>query len=105
MLTILLIKVVRTQIAVGFPACQDVIGDHQNAMPDRDQGFLLPAPRRQPAVLGTQVRLLAACRAVRGFNQGLPQPGTTFASLATHALAGTLVIARTHPGPRSQMRG
>src|SRR5258706_9220305 len=80
-----------------------MIGNHQDRMSDGHRRALLAPPRGDPAILGSDIRLFAAGRPMRGFYQCLAEPGTAFARTPTESLAGTFLVARTHSGPRGEM--
>src|SRR5512141_1939924 len=66
---------------------------------------LLAASRRQTAIKCLEVLVFGVGGTVRCFDQCSPQPGTAFAGFAALAFAATLVVARTHAGPRSEVLG
>ena len=63
----------------------------------------LPASRRQASVLRLQGGALGAAGRLGRLGQRSAQPGTALAGLAAALLAGTLVVARTHPRPRREV--
>src|SRR5437763_7642859 len=64
--SIALVVVVGAKVLVLGPARQQVIGDHQDRMRDRDRGLLLAAPCCDAPELGRQVRGAVPGGRVRG---------------------------------------
>src|SRR5829696_4951492 len=78
---------------------QQVIDNAQNRVAHGNRRPLLPASRRQPSVLCLQGGSLGAAGCLGRLGERGAQPGTAFPGLAAALLAGTLVVARTHPCP------
>jgi hypothetical protein len=54
------IKVVAAQLAIRHAVAEHVVGDHEDAVGDGDDGLLVAAPLDQPAVLGREVAVAFA---------------------------------------------
>src|SRR5215210_2229320 len=88
------LEVVATEILVGGLVPEQVVGDDQDGVADRQGRSLLAAARRQPPILGCEVGGFRAASRLRRFGQGGPQVAVAFAGLAALALASALVVAR-----------
>src|SRR6202022_4408907 len=86
-------------------AAEQVVDDDQDGVAESDGGLLLAAAGGEPTVLRSQVGASASTERMGGFDQSCPQPDVAFASPATLALAGALLVARAHPRPGRQVGG
>ena len=84
---------------------EQVVGDHQLRMAHGDGGPFLAAPPRQPTVLRRQIRLFAPGRGPGGLRERGFEPAIAVGGAAPATLARALVVARTHPRPRTQVPG
>src|SRR6266571_141391 len=57
-LLLALLKVVLPQVVVGDPTGEDVVGDHQDRVADRDRCPARPSAAFEPVVLGTEIAVL-----------------------------------------------
>src|SRR5690348_7415929 len=98
-----LVKVVQAQVAIDATIANQVERDYQLRMPDRNCCTLFSTPSTQPTILPHEVLALGpACRPCR-LAQETPQPAIPIRAAAALALPGTLMVARTHPRPGTQM--
>ena len=88
-----LIKEAGTQFDVGGLVFEDVVDDHGQGVGHRNERFLIAAPGGDAAVLGSEVGVFLAYRAVGGFDQCGPQGTVAFAGLAATPFARALVLA------------
>ena len=102
-LFVALIEEARTGIGVFGFIGEQVIGNGQDGVANRDDRFLLTAASDEPVVLRAEVGVPSAAAGVRGLDKGGPQPNVTFARLASLALASTLVVAGAHASPGRQV--
>src|SRR6266496_5783630 len=103
LLTFALVEIRAAELVIGCPLGQDVVDDHQDGMPERDQRALLPAPCCNPSVLGRQIGLLCLGGNMGDLNQHLAQPDIPFAGFPTQTLATAFLVAWAHAGPGRQM--
>src|SRR5688500_18037314 len=73
------IEVVAAQVAIGGGVLQQVIGDDQDAVADRQSCLLLAAAARQPMILRAEVSVARAAGGLGGLDQGLPQSAVALA--------------------------
>lgn len=91
-----LVEECRTELAVGRAVAEQVVGDDENAVADRDGRALLAAPGREAVLLRREVAAPGVDRAAGHLHEGAPQPGAARSGGARAALAGRLVHPRTH---------
>jgi hypothetical protein len=96
-LTIPLIEVIASQVAVDGPLCQHVIGNDQDGVGDGDGRLRPTTASRQSSVLRCEIGAFGAGRCVRCLNQARPQPRTPLACPAATAVPSALVVAGTQP--------
>jgi hypothetical protein len=89
------VKVVRSQIGIGFLLPQDMVNDHQQTVRDGDNGLLPSSPSRYAMVLGRQVIVLHAGDNPGHFSQHGSQIRVARACCATEPLAPALFVPRT----------
>src|SRR5215210_2818502 len=82
-----------------------MVADDQDGVPYRYRSLLRASPPFAANVLRTEVAPLGARRRVGRFGECSTQPLGAFGRLARAPLARRLVVARTHPGPRSEVPG
>jgi hypothetical protein len=92
-LSIPFVKIIAPQILVGLTVAQKMIDNHQNAMSNRDGGFLRPSSGCNPTILSGQIRVFTVRSSVSGLNEELTSIRIAFASLARKAFARTLMIS------------
>src|SRR5215211_1260875 len=80
-----------------------MIGNHQYGMANGHSSSLLAPTGSESAVLGGQVSVLCTTGGMRRLDESCPQPGIALGGLPASAFAPALVVARTHPRPRSQV--
>src|SRR5438034_1952339 len=95
------VEVVRPEVLVdGVGIVEQVIGDDEDAVGDREGGALVAAPPGEAPVLGPEVVRPHAAGSLGGLGEGRAQPAIARARLAALALAGALAVAGAQPGPR-----
>src|SRR6187455_1457946 len=104
-LTISLVEVVRSQVAVDGSLGQHVVDDDQDRVGDGHGRLRSTTPGCKSSVLRGQVGALGPRCGVCRLDYTGPQPGTALARLAAVTLAGTLVVTRTQAGPGGQVLG
>src|SRR6266480_1739253 len=72
-------------------------------MADGNGGLLATSSDDQTVILSGEIALLGMGGGMGRLDQGGAQPWTAFAGATTQALPCTLIVARTHASPRSQM--
>ena len=82
---------------------QQVVDDAQDRVANGDGGPLLAPSRRQASVLRLERGPLGAAGCLGRLGERSTQPRTALPRLAAALLAGTLVVARTHPRPRREV--
>src|SRR5215207_1491970 len=80
-----------------------MIGNHQYGIANGHSSSLLAPTGSESAVLSGQVSVPRTTGGMRRLDEGCPQPGIALGGLPALALAPALVVARTHPRPRSQV--
>src|SRR5215510_294808 len=100
-----LVKVCGAEILVRLLPRQHHVDDGEDGMPDRNQGTFLPPACGNPFVLGCERGVFGFGGDMGNFDEDLAQPAIPLARLPAQALAPTLVVPRTHPGPRGKMLG
>src|SRR5205823_7794198 len=98
-------EVVGAKILVRLAALEHVVHRDDDRMADGDGGFRGAAAAAQAGVLGGEVRALGTARRLGGLPHVAAEPLGAFARRAPGALAGGLVVARTHAGPRGESAG
>src|SRR5438094_9271021 len=98
-------EVGRAQLLIGRLSLEHEVHRTQDTVAYGDRRLLLAQARDEPVKLGGQVAVLLPRGGLPRFEQGSPQPLAAFARLALLPLAGALVVAWTHPGPRGQTLG
>src|SRR5574341_583248 len=93
-----LVEVVVTQVAVGGAVLQDMVGDHQYAVPHRHGGLLLAPAPDQAAVLGGEVARGVA-GGPGGLDEGCPEPPAPLPGLPGAPLPRALVVAGAEARP------
>lgn len=99
----MLVEVVGTEVAVGFTPGEHIVGNNEDGMGQGDLRFLGATPRRYPAVLCADIRLLAARSRMGGFDQGLTEPRASLPRPSPLAFAGALVITGAEARSRREM--
>src|SRR5262249_55783705 len=102
-LLVTLVEMQRAELAVGGLLGEQVVGDDQDGVADRDQGLLLAPPTSEAVILGRQVGAAAAAGGLCRLDQRRAEPWVTFAGRAAAAFAGALVVARAHARPGRQV--
>src|SRR5260370_31862892 len=74
-------------------------------MAESDGRLLLAAASSEPTVLRGEVGAPTSAERVGRFNQRCPEPDVPFPGPARLALAGALLVARAHAGPRREVGG
>ena len=69
-----LVEVVAAEVVVGLAGGEQVPGDHEDRVADRDGGALGSAPAADLRVLGGEVGVLGAAGGLAGFDEGLAEP-------------------------------
>jgi len=93
MVALALIEVSATQFLIGYALGQDVVDHDQHAVPNSDQGALLPSAGSDAALVGRQIGSLGLGSDVGNLDQGPSQPGSPFAGPPTQLPTTTLGIA------------
>src|SRR5947207_1190249 len=88
-----LVEVGGAEVLVGGRAGEQVVGDHQDGVPDRDGGLLRAASAGQAVVLDAQVGPAGAAGGVGGLDQDPAQGRAALPRLGAAPLAGALVAA------------
>src|SRR5205085_5778171 len=88
----------RERRMIGCAGAQNVVGEHEDGVPDGHGRALFAACRGEGAEAGPQDTVFAAADRLGGDDQTGAQPATAFAGLATFALAGADVVAWCHAG-------
>src|SRR3989304_4512881 len=81
------------------------VGRGQHRGGDRDDGLLRAPATLEAEELGAEAAVLLAGGGPCALDEGGLQPGVAGADAGGPALAGTLVEARTEPGPGDEMAG
>src|SRR6266545_4724786 len=87
------------ELVVGEAAGEHVVGGDEDRVADGDSRPLGSPAAPQSRVLRAEVGAFRPVCGVGGLHQGVPEPLRTLAGPSRAALAGGLVVARTHPGP------
>lgn len=96
-------KVVGSQLPVGLPSVEDVVGDDQDRVRHRhDRAFVAAASLEAP-VLAREVGRLGADRGVGRLDETGTEPPRALPRLARPMLAGRLVVARAQPSLRREV--
>src|SRR5215216_1075110 len=80
-----------------------MIGNHQYGIANGHSSSLLAPTGGESAVLSGQVSVPRTTGGMRRLDEGCPQPGIALGGFPASAFAPALVVARTHPRPRSQV--
>src|SRR5262245_26367217 len=99
------VEVVATQLAVRLAVLEDVVGDHEEAVGDGDDGLLVPAALDEPPVLRREVAVACADGAPGALDERRAQRPVGDAGAAAQTLAGALVVAWAETGPGGGMAG
>src|SRR5207249_7221025 len=97
------IEVVCAEVAVTSSVSQDVIGNDQEFVGDRNGRAFRSSSRCQPAIQSRQIVVLLGGDGPGPLAQAATQPQASFADLSALALAGALVTARTESRPTRQV--
>src|SRR3990172_6320093 len=84
---------------------EHVVGGSEHRRRDRDDGLLRAPATLEAEELRAEGAVLLAGGGPRALDEGRLQPGVAGARAGGPALAGTLVEARTEPGPGDGMAG
>lgn len=82
-----LVEVVGTEIGVGLPGPQQVVGDHEHTVGDGHRRLVLAPATREPVVLRGEVLVPRAGEAPSDLAQDRAQPGVALRRLPAQALA------------------
>ena len=96
---------VSAEIVIVGARGEHMVGGRELGVGQCAAGALLPAARGQAIELGAHLRALGVGGGLGDLGQRAAQPAGPLGRGAAHALAGALVIARRHPGPRGQVGG
>src|SRR6266542_1204239 len=99
------IEMVGAEVPVIGAVLEHVVGGGQHRGGDRDDGLLRAPATFEAEELRAEVAVLLAGGGPRALDEGGLQPGVAGAGAGGAALAGTLVEARTEPGPGDEMAG
>src|SRR5271166_3210297 len=91
---------VGAKVGVGGVVVQQMPGDHQDRVPDRQGGLFLADTPGEPPELRSQVAITLAGSRPGTFHERFPQPPVASAGGAGLAFPSGDVVARTHPCPR-----
>src|SRR5215213_3958381 len=80
-----------------------MIGNHQYGIANGHSSSLLAPTGSESAVLSGQVSVPRTTGGMRRLDESCPQPGIALGGFPASAFAPALVVARTHPRPRSQV--
>src|SRR5208337_2845057 len=92
-----------TEILMVRPILQHMVDRRQHRGGYGANGFLRSSPGTESLELRSVVAVLLSRRRPGALDEDGLQPGITLAQARGFPFAGTLVLARTHPGPCEQM--
>ena len=98
------IKVIRAQIGEGDLLTEDVVGNDQEAVSERERGAFRPSAPTNPSILRTQMGAVRSSGCPRGFDQGCAELLIAQASGRWSPFPGALVRAWADPRPRGKVR-
>ena len=93
------LEVVRAEIAVGLPVAQHMLENHQDTMRDGNHRLLFAPPTGNAVELGGEISILGMTNRPRYLASDRSQIGVAAGGLSAEALASTLFVAVTDPGP------
>src|SRR5262249_18777713 len=97
------IKVVNTEILIGFVIAEHDIDSHQQAVLDRADGPFFSTPARQTMVLSFKIAVFGTCRRVRYFGQYRVEVAVGRGGFAAAPFTGTFMVTRTAACPRGKV--
>src|SRR5262249_28533827 len=97
-----LLEIIRSEFVVRRLSREDVIGDRQDLMSDRNDGPLVAATPFDPLIQGGEGRRFRATRSGGGFNQRHAQRRVTMPSTRHAPFTGALFLPRTDAAPAAQ---
>jgi hypothetical protein len=96
---------VATEFAVDGAVTEQVVGNDQQLVRSRYDGFLGAVLRHSPIEMSGEIAIFFTRHRPRRLAQGAAQPAVAFPGADTEAFARTLPIAGTQSSPTRHMRG
>src|SRR5262245_43104729 len=103
LLRIEFIKVVNTEILIGFVIAEHEVDGNQQAVFDRADGPLCSPPARQTMVLSFKIAVFGTYRRVRHLGQHRVEVAVGSGGFAAAPFAGAFMIAGTAARPRGKV--
>src|SRR5574339_432105 len=97
------IKVVHAEILIGFVVTKHVVNRYQDTVFHRANGAFFSAAAGHVMVLPFKIALFGTHRGVRYFGQDRIEVAVGVGCFTAFAFAGTFMIARALPCPRSKV--
>jgi len=105
LVTLAVVEVVRSQVAVGLVPCEHVVEGDEHGMADGEHRPAFVAARSNAAKLGRQVGPFRSAGDVGDLSQRAPHPGVAATCPSAEASTSTFRIARAHPRPGGEVLG